>query len=311
MPNVLDDTIQAAADIKTKRDQIVVDAAVLRAVVQGPATGETSTVDSGGEAGDIKTLARVMAEAAGRVGLQYRFAGAGDTTANPGAGNIVADDADWAEVGEIAVSAVDINGLSQAGALADADKSTTLLNRAQILIQPLTAGATVVLRVVGATVAGDGFYRLAVAKRSSAGTIADNAEVGMLIVPTGDRGGNNYTVSGWFPGDAMPAGGEQLIRHRCETDVLMVANFAGWSITTKTPPDEDAVYTVRTYADIDDEVGTVKGTLTIAEGEKSATGSGAEFTIPDGVFFSVCAPDPPVTGISDLLVVSTGTQVIA
>jgi hypothetical protein len=310
MANILDEVIAAASDIKSKRDQIVIDATVLRALVQGPSSGGSSTVDTGGEAGVIKTLARVLAESAGRVGLQYRFAGAGDTTVHPGAGNIVVNNADWSAITEIAVAAADVNGLNQAGALADADASTTLLNRAQILIQTLDGATTVVLRVTGATVAGSGFYRLAVAKRSATGTISTSADVAMLIVPTGDRGGNNYEVTGSFPGDALPAGGEHLIWHGYRAEVLYAANLPGWLVASRTPPEEDAVYLVKRFSSIADEIGTVLGSATLMEGELLATFSAGEFTCGPGQFLAVCAPDPPVAGISDLYILTIGTQVI-
>lgn len=309
MANILDDVQQAAADIQAQRDVIVADTAVLEALIKGPASGVSSEVDTGGAAGIIKTLARVLAEAAGRVGLQYQFGGSGDTTADPGAGQIKADNADWDMVSEIAISSTDINGQDHAGFLAGIAGSTTLLNRGLILLQKIDGSATVALRIVGAVIAGAGFYRVPVAKRSAAGTLSAADPLGALFVPTGDKGGNNYTISGWFPGDALPAGGEQLVRHYFETDVTFPANLPGSILASRTAADEDAIYPIKKFANNDDLVGTVVGTLTIATGGKVAAKAAAEWTQEAGTFLAVCAPDPPVTGIADLTVLITGNQV--
>lgn len=309
MSNVLQDILTAADDVKASRDTLVADTAKANAIIRGPATGGESTVDLGGATGSVKTLARTLLEAAGRVGLQYRFSTATDTTVDPGAGKVTGNNADLALVTELAVSALDVNGLNHAARIVAYGDSTTLLNRARVFGAKLDASAAFEFRLVGAPIlAGAGaFVRLPVAVKGTPSAFANLDELALLFVPTGDRGGNNWVLSGWFPGDAPPAGGEALLCHEMEADVLFAANFVGCRITSKTPVEEDAVYQIVRKEDINDEVGTVIGTATIAEGEKVAVFSGSEVTVAGDKFLEVQAPDPPVAGISDLNIRMVGT----
>lgn len=309
MSNVLQDILTAADDVKAARDTLVADTAKASATIRGPATGAESTVDLGGSTGSVKTLARTLLEAAGRVGLQYRFSTATNTTADPGAGKVTGNNASLALVTELAVSALDVNGLNHAARIVAYGDSTTLLNRARVFGAKLDASAAFEFRLVGAPILdGDGaFVRLPVAVKGTPSAFANLDDLALLFVPTGDRGGNNWVLSGWFPGDAPPAGGEALLRHEMEADVLFAAGYVGCRITSKTPVEEDAVYQIVRKDDIDDAVGTVIGTATIAEGEKVAAFSGSEVTVEEGRFLEVRAPDPPVAGVSDLNIRMVGT----
>ena len=272
----------------------------------GHAAGTVTT--RGG--GVVKNLAKTMQDAAGRVGLQYNFAAGNDTTIDPGQGNVRINAPAPADVTEIVLSALDYLGLSFAGDIAGWDQSSTLLNRGTLTIRKLDGSAAMSFRIVGATIAGGGFYRLHVAHKSSTGAFAAGNEVALLFVPTGDRGGNNYAFSGWFPGDALPASGEALLRHYFETDVLLPANLPLSSISSKAAASEDAVYVIKSFASINDTDGTVRGAGTIAEGEKLATFASAEYIAPAGTFLEVRAPDPPVPGILDLQILIVGSQVV-
>lgn len=313
MANIMTEVVQAADDIKATRDQLLDHENKLRGILSGPATGGTSTVDLGGDAGVQKTLARVMREAAGRVGLQYVFSSATDTTVSPGAGRVAFNAADPADVTEIVVSTLDSYGLTWAAYIATWHLSTTLLNRGSVLVQRPDGLAAASFHVVAASVIGAGFVRLRVAYDDHAGDFGgalDGEAVAVQWVRTGDSGSTAYTFNGFFPGDALPAGGEPLLANLFEVSVSYAVNLPGWRIVTRTPPDEDAVYKVVRRDDVNDEAGTQFGTLTILEGTKvGVIDAPSAFTCAPDSILEVRAPDPPVTGIRDLLITTTGLPV--
>lgn len=269
---------------------------------------ETDGVPSSGKRkpvkGDIRTWAtqmeNLLSEAPTRTGFQYTYSSNLDTTQDPGAGFFRMNAALDGNITEIAISDLDRLGLDWAAEIATWDDSGSSLNRAKIIIRGSAAEFGVALRVVGANVDGDGFTRLAVSKTSFAGEAVNNLNASLVVLPTGETGGTTYVVSGWFPGDALPAGGEKLIKHRAATAVVFPTNFTGSSIESVTAAPEDAVYTLKRYDDINDLVGTVIGTATIATGQKTATFVAAEAAFAEGNYIAVHAPDPSVAGLTDL-----------
>ncbi|MBI1201501.1 MAG: hypothetical protein GC182_03215 [Rhodopseudomonas sp.] len=288
---LLDDVTTAVTQIGASRDQIVADAAILLGLVEGPAAGAASTVDAGGSAGILKTLARVLAEAAGRVGLQYGFSSETDTTADPGAGTVAFNNAALASVTEIAISAVDANALNLSGYIETWDQSTNLLVRGHLVIQTLDSAAIAVLHVNAAMIDGAGFYRLSVVHDGSAGAFADAADISVQFVRAGDKGGQYLAIPIFDPG--KPISGEVLWSSAMPKPCIFLAGMTESYGLCKATPAADAVFGLWHAPAADPTDLTLFATATFLAGARIPTytlGADEEFAEHD--VFEVTAPNP-------------------
>lgn len=285
------DVLQAAEDIKAARTTLVADAAKAHDVILGPATGDDSTVDLGGDAGEVKTLARVMADAAGRVGLQYQFSTATNTTITPGAGKIAFNNANLALATEMAISALDVNALSFASWIASWDQSTTLLNRGQIVIQTLRGDALALVHIVDDTITGSGFYRLKIEYDGGGGSFGNLAEIAALFIKSGDRGGT-FLVPAIFDG-GKPLSGEIIWRQPVPKPCTFLAGLTESEGTLIGLPTADATFSLR-WAAKATPLDTIEfGTATFPAGSRVPVfASGSDQVFARGDILEIAAPDP-------------------
>lgn len=244
-----------------------------------------------------------------RVGMPYKYSSNTTTNADPGAGFFRLNNIDPALATEIAISKTDNNGLESGSWIGTWDDSTTLLNRGAVTLRALDGDWEASYRVIDDLIDGTTYWRASVSYIGKTGTLVANDVAGVTFAPTGDKGGNNYTFTAWYPGDALPAGGEVLHRQPFEVDVLFAVGLPGWQIACKSAAPEDVVFTIWKLSSITDSPGTQIGTATIASGARIATYSFlSEVTLEAGMFLEIREPDPAVQ-LSDLTILATGTVV--
>jgi hypothetical protein len=181
------------------------------ASVQTTATNIASVQTTAGAVGDISTVAGISADVqsvagvatqVSAVGAQfcgYTFNTGTNTAVSPGSGKLSFNNATLANVTQISISDIDIDGNNLEGFLTYFDDSTNTTSKATVSIR--TGARDVIWLNVTSISDETGFVKFNVQHISSAGTFSANERVFVGLSRTGDVG-QNGTGSGTVVGPA-------------------------------------------------------------------------------------------------------------
>lgn len=235
----------------------------------------------------------LLSDAPSRVGMQYKFSDSTNMSADAGDGYVWFNMASPAPEGvtEIAVSDVDVFGLSFENFWATVDDSTSLANRATIIIRDADADFSAVFRVTGANIDAAGYTRIQVEWVDGSGAFVDEAAVGILVFPTGDQGGTKIAISIFDTGG--PVSGEPLWRAPVPEAAVFLAGLTesyGYCVNA---PTGSATFSLRRAPKATPNTATQFGTATFSAGQFTATFAAASDTLfAAGDILEIVAPSP-------------------
>ncbi len=245
-------------------------------------------------------MENLLSDAPARVGMQYKFDTGTSVITAPGAGyirfNLTSPSPEG--VTEIAISDVDKFGLSYVNLIASLDDSSTLPNRATLIIRDAAADFSAVFRVNGANTDYAGWTVLAVEWVDGSGEFVDEADIGIIPIPTGDAGGTKLAIAIFDTGTAVSA--EELWRAPVPAVTTFLAGLTesfGYCVGL---PAVDAAYSIRKVLASDPiAAGTEFATATIAAGGSVAVfACASDMEFEAGDLLVVRSPDPAVAGIT-------------
>lgn len=238
-------------------------------------------------------MENLLSDAPSRVGMQYKFDDDTDASIEPDDGylkfNITSPSPEG--VTQIVISDVDKFGLSYANLLADMDNSTTLPWRATIIIREAAGDFSGIFRVNGDSVINPNSVTFNVEWVDSTGTFTGEADLGVIMVPTGNTGGSLLALAIFDTGG--PVGGEILWRGPVPKATTFLADLTESAGTCVALPTADATFTFW-HAPYDDPLNLTQfASATFAAGERVPTFTCAadeEFATFD--ILEVRAPSP-------------------
>lgn len=227
--SIIEDVTVAAETFEEKVAQVTADADKLRALVQGPSVGAGSDVDLGGDAGTVKTPARVLAEAeAGLLaalnaplGFTLVFDGASQANSDPGPGKFRLGDAVQKNAVVLRSSEIDSFGASIASILDEYTAADNPVTGHVLIVKKDDRSKRLVFRVSAQAGAVD--YRNITIENilfSANSPFSDNDTCLFAFVRAGEEGA---------PGaDGAGAGDVQS-----DDDPTVVENILAWATTNK------------------------------------------------------------------------------
>lgn len=261
---------------------------------------ETDGVPASGQHDPIKRDIRVWSAeiedsvSNGVAGAKYKFGTSTNTAADPGSGyfdfNIASPSPE--AVTEIAISDYDVLGRAFANFWQALDDSSTLANRATIIIRDPITDDIAIFRVTGAVTDAAGWTRIPVEWVEGSGTFVADQVVGIVGLPTGDEGGTRIAVPVFDPG--TPVGGEILWAAPLPAAATFLAGLTESFGTCVDLPTADAAFSIRKAAAGADPSGAVEfATATYPAGTRTATfACAADTAFNAGDVLVVVAPDP-------------------
>ena len=235
----------------------------------------------------------LLSDAPTRVGAQYKFSTATDMDVDPGDGyirfNLTSPSPEG--VTEIAISDIDKFDLSMRNFWASLDDSTTLSNRATVIIRDADSDFSAIFRVNAASVLESTWTRLQVDWVDGSGIFVNDADLGIVAFPTGDEGGTKIAISVFDTGG--PVGGEPLWRAPLPQAATFLAGLTesfGYCVTA---PTAEAVFSIRRAPAATPNAAVEFGTVTFAAGAFTATfAASADRAFVAGDILEVVAPNP-------------------
>lgn len=230
----------------------------------------------------------------GVAGAKYTFSTSTDTASDPGSGYVAFNLASPSPEGvtEIAVSDYDVLGRAFANFWQTLDNSTTINNRATIIIRDPTTDDIAIFRVNDTVTDESGWTRIPVEWVEGAGGFADETSIGVVGVQTGDTGGNTLAIP--IFDTASPVSGEVMWAAPVPTSVFFPAGLGTSYGVCSTTPTADATFSFRkAAAGTDPAAATEFGTATFGAGSRTPTFAAALSTsFSAGDTLVVVAPDP-------------------
>lgn len=240
---------------------------------------------------EMETL---LSEAPARVGIQYKFSEETNTEENPGSGYLRFNLASPAPEGvtEIAISDLDVFGLDFSGLIAAQDDSTNIAWRSTMIIREQGGEFAASFRIRGANIDEAGWTRLQVEWVSGSGSFTNNANLGVLLFPSGNEGGTKIAVPIFDP--AAPVGGEVMWAAPMPTPTTFLAGLTESFGTCSTVPTANAVFSIRkAAAGVDPAAAVEFATATYLAGTRAAVFAAAVDTdFNGGDVLVIVAPDP-------------------
>jgi hypothetical protein len=247
---------------------------------------------------EVRTWASEMetqlSSAPARVGLQYQFSTETNTAAHPGAGYIRFNLSSPSPEGvtEIAIADLDKFGIDYSGLIALLDDSSNSSWRATLIIRQEDGDFAAAFRVNAASIDAAGWTRLQVEWVSGTGEFTNNANIGIIPLPTGNEGGTKIGIAIFDP--YTPIAGEIMWAAPVPAAATFLAGLTESRGTCSGLPTAEAVFSLRRAAvGTDPASATEFATVTYAAGVRTPTfacAADTEFNAGDTLV--VVSPDP-------------------